>query len=477
MMGLPLSQQQLENKSKLTVRRNRWLERLIAIVAVLNLGLVLFDLSYISWRDFYFQKIPLLTQRYDPIKGIEPHRETQNYLNQVDELEKQVMQTGLQSPSVEKLLEELRNLSNEMIQDNPFAVANKTGTLAKIKNQLRDRIGIISAHRAFAFFWSQDHLSQAGWQQEINFFNTQIRPLIQTNYYRRIGINGKFIDYFWLIDLPFVILFGLEFLVRTFYISRNHPELNWPEVMLRRWYDIFLLLPFWRWVRVIPVTIRLYQADLLNLEPVRAQIKYDFVTNFAEELTEIIGIHLIGQVQELIQRGDVARWIFDPETRYPYININNTNEVKAIASRLLHLSVYQVLPKIQPDIEALLHHSIESILNQSPIYQQLQSMPGLSHLPTQLTDRLVTDISQTAYSTLTTIIQDPLVAELSNRLLQNFSEALEVEVQKEQNLQEIQSLLLALLEEIKINYVKNIAEGGVEKSLEKATQLRQIIHH
>lgn len=461
--------------TKPIVRRNRWFERLIAIVAVVNLCLVLFDLSYLPWRDFYFQEIPSLTQLYDPIKGIEPHRETQRYLNKVNELEQQVMQTGLQSPQVENLLQELRSLSNEMIQDNPFEVAHKTGTLAKIKNQMRDRVGKESAHEAFTTFWSQAHLSQAGWQQEINFFNTQIRPLIQSNYYRGIEVNGNFIDNFWLIDLPFVILFSLEFLARTFYISRKRAGLTWLEAMLRRWYDIFLLLPFWRWLRVIPVTIRLYQAELLNLEPVRAQINHDLVANFAEELTEVVGVRLIDQAQESIKRGDIARWLFRSETRRPYININNTNEIKAIASRLLHLSVYQVLPKIQPDIEALLRHSIESILNQSPMYQQLQSMPGMSQLPAQLTEKLATDLSQTAYSTLTTFLEDPVAAELWNRIIQNFSEALEVEVQKKHNIQEIESLLVDLLEEIKINYVKGIAEGGVEKILEESEQIRKIV--
>ena len=459
---------------KPTVRRTG-LERLIAIVAVVNLCLVLFDLSYVPWRDFYLREFPSLTRLYDPIKGIEPHRETQRYLNKVNELEEQVKQTGLQSAQTENLLQELRSLSNEMIQDNPFAVANKTGILAKIKNQMRDRLGKESAREAFTLFWSQAHLSQAGWQQEINFFNTQLRPLIQTNYYRGIGINGKFIDRFWQIDLPFVTLFGLEFLVRTFYISRQRAGLTWLEAMLRRWYDIFLMLPFWRWLRVIPVTIRLYQADLLNLEPVRAQVNHDVVANFAEEITEIVGIRLINQIQESIQRGDVSRWLFRPETRRPYIHINNTDEVKAIATRLLHISVYQVLPKIQPDIEALLRHSIETIINQSPIYKQLHNVPGLNQVPTQLTEKLVTDISQTAYTTLTTFLEDPKAAELSNRLLQNFSGALEVEVQKKQNLQEIQSLLLDLLEEIKINYVKSIAEGGVERTLDESQQLRQII--
>ena len=178
------------------LRRNLWIERLIAIIALVNFCLVLFDLTYITCRDFYFENVPSLAQLYDPIKGIEPHRETQSYLNQVQELEKQVRQTGLDSPLVEKSLEQMRLLSNELIEDNPFAVANKTGNLEKIKNQIRDRVGISSAHSAFSTFWSQAYLSQVGWEPEITFFNIRIKPLIATNYYRRMGINGRFIDNF-----------------------------------------------------------------------------------------------------------------------------------------------------------------------------------------------------------------------------------------------------------------------------------------
>lgn len=456
------------------LRRNLWLERLIAIIALVNFCLVLFDLTYITCRDLYFENVPSLVQVYDPIKGIEPHRETQSYLNQFQELDQQIRQTSLESPVVEKSLAQMRLLSNELIEDNPFAVANKTGNLEKIKNLIRDRVGISSAHSAFSTFWSQAYLSRAGWEQEINFFNIRIKPLVETNYYRKLGINGRFINNFWLIDLPFVLLFGLEYLIRTFYLSRQQPGLNWLEAMLRRWYDIFLLLPFWRWSRAISVTIRLYQAQLLNLEPVRKQIQYDFATNFAEDLTEIVGIRLIDQVQEAIERGDAARWIFRSHNR-PYININNINEVQAIASRLLELIVYQVIPKIQPDLEALLRYNITTILNKTPIYQQIKNVPGLNNLPKQLTEQLVTDISQTSYSTLKTLLEDPVIIEMSNRLMQDFGKALEVEVKKQHNLQAIQSLLSDLLEEVKINYVKGIAQGGVEKSREEATQLRQII--
>jgi hypothetical protein len=283
-------------------QRNLWFERLMAIIASVNLGLVFFDLSYVPWRNFYIRNLPQVTQRYDPIKGIEPHRETENYLATVNALTEQVSQTGLQSPQVAQKLEELSRLSGEMIDSNPFAAVEKSGTLEKIKNRMRDRIGVKSSKQAFSTFWSQAYLSKRGWNQEINFFNQTIRPLIITNYYRSIGENGELIDKFWRIDLPFVILFAVELLARSFYIKRQHPGFSWSNAILWRWYDLFLLLPFWRILRVIPVLIRLDHARLLNLHPLRQQIHQGIVANFAEEITEIVVVRVINQVQGSIQR-------------------------------------------------------------------------------------------------------------------------------------------------------------------------------
>ncbi len=150
-------------------KRNLWFERFMAILATVNLSLVLFDLSYVQWRDLYLQKFPQIVQIYDPIKGIETHRDTKKYLQTLDALEEQVSQTGLQSPEVKNQLEEITRLSNEMIDTNPFAGANKSGTLEKIKNRMRDRVNNESAKQSFAIFWSQPYLTQKGWLQEINF--------------------------------------------------------------------------------------------------------------------------------------------------------------------------------------------------------------------------------------------------------------------------------------------------------------------
>jgi hypothetical protein len=475
-----LSVQQIKAKKK-SVRRNLWLEKLLAIIAFVNLILVGFDLTYVPWRDFYFAEAPTIVKYYDQVKGIEPHRETQRYLNKVEELETQIEQTGLQSQEVESSLQQLRQLSNEMIEDNPFDAAGKTGNLAKIKRLMRLRVANFnnpsieaSAHEAFTLFWTQLYLSQLGWEKEISFFDTQLRPLIATNYYRDVGENSQFVDNFWLIDLPFVVIFSLDFLIRTFFISLRN-RLSWLEAMLRRWYDIFLLLPVVRLIpilrllRVIPVTIRLYQSRLLNLETVRSQINHDFVANFAEEITEVVGIRIIDQLQEAISNGSISRRLLRSNSG-GYIDINNTHEISAIASRIVKLSVDQVLPKVQPDVEALIHYNLQTILNQSPVYKQLQNVPGVSNLPKQL----ASEIAKSVYSAIVNMTEDRTSAKMWQQLTNNFSRTLETELQKEHNLKEIQNLLVDLLEEIKINYVQNIAEGGIEEILEESEQIRRI---
>lgn len=151
------------------------------------------------------------------------------------------------------------------------------------------------------------------------------------------------------------------------------------------------------------------------------------------------------------------------------------NEVKAIATRLVDISVYDVLPQIQADIEALVHHSLEHTLNQSSVYQQIKNVPGLSHLPRQLTEKLAKDVSQTAYQNLVNTLEDPIGAELTARLTRNLRDALDTELQKKQNREKLESFLVDMLEEIKINYVKKIAEGGVEKLSEKSEKVEEII--
>ncbi|PPS42720.1 hypothetical protein [Chroococcidiopsis sp. TS-821] len=458
-------------------RRYPWRERGIAILALINLILVLFDATYLYSRDFYLQTMPSITRLYDPVKGIQPHPETESYLAQVAALEAQVALTGLQSPQTARELARMRALSQMLIEDNPFAAADKSSQFETIKQRLRVRTGETFARDAFARFWSQSYLTQAGWQQEMEFWQARIRPLMRTNYYRSVNRLDTPTNHFWLLDLPFVVIFALDLWARVTRIRRRYPYLSWLEAILRRWYDVFLLLPFWRLLRILPVSVRLYHTGLLNLDPLRAEAQRDFVISFAAELTEMAGIQIVEQMQNSIRNGDVFRWLLHPELRKPYVQVNNVNEVSAIASRLFRIGVYDVLPKVQPDIEDLIHHSLMGTLHQLPGNRLLRHIPGLRHAGKNQTRKLAKAIFNVTYNNLTNSMQDPVGAELTARLGRNLRDALENELQKKHNVQEIQSLLIDMLEEIKINYVKGITEAGSEQLLEKAEQLHKRIRH
>ncbi|MFB2881851.1 hypothetical protein [Floridanema aerugineum] len=470
-------------KKRLT--RQLLFERVMAAIALANLTLVIFDVTYIPWRNFWLQgnirlsnltvKVPLppITKWYDPVKGIEPHRDTVGYLNTVNQLEKQILKTGLKSPEVEKLLAALRLQSTEMIDTNPFAVANKTGTLEKIKNRMRRHLDHESSKEAFQEFWSSPNLSQRGWQEELAYFKRQIQPLIETNYFRPVGENGEFVDFFFeQIDWIFFLIFSMELIGRVIYISRTHKGVSWREAILWRWYDIFLILPFWRILRIIPVAMRLQQSKISSFNKLQRHLNQIIIANFAEEIIEVVVVGVIDQMQSSIRRGDVSDWLSHSQNR-PYIDINNIDEVAEISNIITKLAVYRILPKVQPDIELLLRHNIESVLQNLPAYRSLQGIPGLANLPKQLTEKLVAEISYATYQGLTAAIEDPVGAKLSGNLVNHLGKAIAQEVRNQHTIERIQSLLIDMLEEIKINYVERLSHEDMEQIIEQTRQLRQ----
>lgn len=458
-----------EKRSKF---KRLWFEKLMALIAIVNLAIVLFDLSYISWRDVYFHHAPQLTQWYgQQFKGIEPERFTESYLDTVQALEEQVALTGLQSAQAETLLQKLRFMSSLTIAENPFAEAGKTGTLERIKHRIRDRLNQDSSREAFLTFWSQNYLTQAGWQQSIDFFNQDIRPLIATNYYRHIGFDGNPLDRFWRLDIWFIGIFGLEFLARTIYLSRRYQGTSWLDVVIWRWYDLLLLLPFWRWLRIVPVTVRLNQSNLVNLDPINNRIIRSLVAGVAVEVTEIVVIRIINQLQDVIRQGDAARWLLSPDGGRRYIDINGINEIEVISQRTIAVLVYQVLPQLKPEIEALLNHTVTTVLNSSPVYAGLQNVPGVKDWSAQMTQRLVGEISQNGYQAITTSLEDKTGAELMQQLVSRFGTAFRSEIQQDETLEEIQSLSIALLDEIKINYIKRVEAQDIDLLQERKREL------
>ncbi|NEQ26437.1 MAG: hypothetical protein F6K28_46885 [Microcoleus sp. SIO2G3] len=309
--------------------------------------------------------------------------------------------------------------------------------------------------------------------QELAFFDRQIRPLIETNYYRNIGETGQFVDRFWQIDAPFVALFAAEFLMRTYVLSHRHRRTTWLDTMLWRWYDLLLLLPFLRWLRVIPVTIRLQHAHLVNLEPIRIRIVRGLVTHLAAEITETVFLRLLSELQELIREGTISRWLLQPQPQY--IDINNVDEVKEIGQHLLTLTVLQVLPKVRPEVEALVNHSVDRALQENAIYTSLRNLPGIGSLPVQLTQQLVSQLYEAAYSTAKDTLNDKEGEQRLSELVKKLGDTFKAELRQEKTLAEIELLLTELLEEVKANYVGRISRQDIDRLRQQNQQLYEIV--
>ena len=484
------------------IRRYRpylWFERFMALLAVINLAIVAFDLSYVPLRDFWLSgrvtigkidtayvdyegfKLDLLDRnisefitQYDAVKGIIPNRDTQKYLTKVEQLE-EIAINGLDSPVANNLLGDLRRRSIEIIQTDAFSQAHKTENLERIKNKMRSHLpnSDNSAKIAFWVFWNQAHL-QGKVAEELAFFNAEIKPLFETNYYRIIGENGGYVDYFGLIDFPFGVIFALELLARSWFISRRRVGVSWLDAILWRWYDIFFLLPIWRWLRIIPVTIRLNQARIIDLSSIQKQVSQGLVAGIAEDVTEVVIIRSIDQIQGSIRKGDIGKLLRRQNTNL-YIDLNNTNEIAELVRILAKVIVDRVLPEIQPEAETLLQYSVDKAIKESPAYRGIKLLPGGDRTLITLSHQLVSQGYNAISSTLQAMLaEDKQFNRLLESLVDNISKSVSSELQAQQSMSKIEQLLIDLLEEVKINYVRRLSQEDIEDILEQTRSLRKM---
>ncbi len=447
--------------------KGNWWKNFIAVVAVINLVLVLFDLSYIPLRDVYLKHIPAVTA-YDSVKSIEPHPVTQRYLNTVDILETHLQKSRLQANSTASIFASLRQQSIDILTENPFSSANKFSTFATLNRRMEYQMDTLSARKSFTEFWTQDYFNQVGSEEALSFFDSKIRPLLEVNYYRVIDENGQFIDRFWFIDLGFVIFFILELLARTFWVSRQQDNISWWDAILRNWYDGLYLLPIWQWLRVIPVAVKLHRSSYMNTERILEQVTYEPVVYLANRVSMFLMVRLINQTQEAIETGDAVSSLLQPKD---YVKVGEVDNFDAITDRVLKLVIYRVLPEVQPDVEVFLQHSLKNSLKESDFYQVLKNIPGMNMIPAELSEQLADYIAETAYEILASSYADTQGRLLFENLTDNFRVALRKQLQDKQLQQELQPLISDLLEELKLNYIKRAKQENSEATLDEAMKI------
>ena len=470
-------------------------DRFVAIWAVVNLVCVAFDITYVPLRTFWLQRnlypipsvplvvplhaIPDLTPWVDPIKGIEPHRETQAYLNHFQQLDNALTGHGAGqplSPLQQQLLKQQVRLTGQMIDTNPFLASGNSATLEKIKNRLRQRADRDSAKQSAALLLSDRRLQNQDWAEERRFWNQQVLPLVATNYWRSIDDNGRPTDHFWRFDLVlFQSVFALDILLRAVRLRRRLPGLRWREALLRRWIDLPLLLPFWRWLRIAPVLERLHSSGLITVEPLRAVVSRGVVALLAVELFEVLALQLIDGCQQLIRSRRWPSRIRALRSHQTVVN-NDERELVELVRIWGPLLLVQVAPRLAPELQGVLGHALQQSLQGAmvpPALRQLQPLLRMEQgLSRQLAGGMVEsllDLTRTTGERLAR--RDDQQLELLQHCIDRFWEELAAALEQGPVLERSQQLLCTFLEEFKGNYLSQISRAGIEGLIDELDQL------
>jgi hypothetical protein len=299
---------------------------------------------------------------------------------------------------------------------------------------------------------------------------------VETNYWRSIDENGRPTDRFWEIDLLlFQSVFLLDILLRLIGMRRRLPGLGWGAALMRRWIDLPLLLPFWRWLRVIPTIERLQTSGVANLEPLRAVISRAVVALLAVELFEVLALQLLDGLQQLIRS---RRWPNRIRSlrSHQTVNFNDERELVELVRIWGPLLLVQVAPRLEPELQAVLgralQQSLQNVMVPPPLRHLqplLQMEKGISQ---QLAGGMVESLLELTRSTGKRLGQrdDEQLALLEcciDRFWDELAEALETG----DALESSQRLLCTFLEEFKATYLTQINRTGIKGLIEELDQL------
>lgn len=288
-------------------------------VAVINLSLIAFDLTYLMMRPVYFRWVPVVTRIYDPVKGIEPHPLTDEIIDRAEAAE-QLLALDPDSQRLAEQLDGLGDLTARMLLENPFERSGQTRNLEVIRRLIADETGIPAAElhtpggirTAASEFWSGP---AALLRHRFELFEQTMRPLLAMNYFRQFDLAGHLEDHFWLIDLPFLVLFWIEFVVRWIIAVRRHTHARWFFFPIFNWYDLLGLIPVahfrvFRLVRIASIYMRLRRSELSNVGRDAISRSVAWISNIiTEEVSDRVAVRILDEVQEELRDGTHRRII------------------------------------------------------------------------------------------------------------------------------------------------------------------------
>lgn len=425
-----------------------FVDLVMLVLAVVHLTLIAFDTTYFSLRSFYFHYLPSIQQTYDPLKGVEPHRFTTEYMQKSADYFKACHQKGEVSLPLQL---ELTQLSFQMITENPFERAQQTGELETIKHNMRKFTGVKSSSKsAFEAFWKQGCNNLA---QREAFFEKEVAYYMKTNYWRHIDRNGRPTDHFFLIDLAFISLFLLEFLISWFSAIRRFGKDQKVLYPLYHWYDLLSCIPLrelrmLRLLRILAVYYRLIQSDIISLEdnPIYKRV-IRFKSIIEEEISDQVALNILSNIQEKTRLGTNRELL--KALIAAYHEPIKTHAVEAIQSMEI-----PTLDRKHNELVAMVSAMTYETITRTDDYQRLIQLPLMEStlnrvINTESISKIVDQSMEAFLDVLQESLRTPQMKEILNSLVDDIL-AQTVEISEDPTLQQlIEDISVQIIEELK----------------------------
>lgn len=436
-------------------------------LALLHLFLLLFDTSYFKLRPTYLSHWPQLVQRYDLLKGVQPHRFTENYLAQAENFFATCRQSGLPEGSPQAL--SLSQLSAQMISEDPFARAGLSGKLELIKANVREYTGVEnSSTQAFAVFWTSACQQVTA---SAPFFERQIAPHLRVNYWRGLGFNGRPLDYFVYIDLFFIAIFLLEFLISWLRAVRRQGREQRVLYPLYHWYDLVSCIPLQqlralRLLRILAIYYRLVRSDIILLQNTwiyQRVMKYQKI--IMEEISDQVAINILGNIQAKTRLGGNRDLL--EETLQAH-----RQDIRDILLNSLQKIELPSLRARQSELVDLMAGLLVQAVRSTDDYQQLASLPLMRPVLEQAlsTQRVAQMTEQTLDSFLAALQQKLAEPELQQILAEAIDDILNLSIRLS-----LDPRIQQLVEDINIQVLEQLKESSTQQKIWRAEEKGRLL--
>jgi hypothetical protein len=300
-----------------------------------------------------------------------------------------------------------------------------------------------------------------------------VLPLVGTNYWRSIDENARPTDHAWRLDLLlFQWVFALDILQRVLRLRRRLPGLSWRDALLRRWFDLPLLLPFWRWLRLVPVVERLQTSRLVNLEPLRAVVSRGVVALLALELFEVLALQLLDGLQGLVRSPRLPQRLRALRSHQSVVRSEDERELVELVRIWAPLLLTQVAPRLAPELQGLLDYTLRQSLERSVVPAPLRQLRPLLQVESGISRQLaggmvdsLLDLSRRSGERLAQ--RDDRQLQLLRQCIDRFWEELALALETGTALQRSQDLMCALIEGVKGTYLSQINRSSIEALIQE----------